>query len=80
MADAAMRTQQSIHYSNVAKAVKIIKRSTNGSYEVETLDGLRILNCKNQTQIKWAADQWGSLEFIGGDWMLTGLSAQKGGE
>lgn len=76
----AKATQRYIHMSNVAKAAKILSRNSNGTYSVETLDGLTLNNVKNQTATKWQEDQWVTAEFMGGDYMITGLSAHRGGD
>lgn len=74
------RTQRNIHLSNPAKTAKIMSRDSNGTYTVETLDGLTLHNVHNQTQTKWNEDQWVALEYLGGDWMVVGLSSHRGGD
>lgn len=61
-------------------AGQIIALSSGGTYTVKTLDGFVIYNVKNQTRTKWQPNQWVALENIGGDWIIVGLSPQRGGD
>lgn len=69
-----------IWQSNPPAAGKILAVGSNGTYTVQTLDGYTYYNVKNQTRNKWKQDQWVALECIGGDWIITGMSPQKGGD
>lgn len=78
--DLARSTQRYIHMSNVAKACKVVSKDTQGTYTVTSLDGLTYSNVKNQSGTTWAVNQWVTLEYMGGDYMITGLSSHRGGD
>lgn len=83
-----MDFQQSIAYNirknarkeNFAKIAKVITVHPGGLYTVELSGGQTInkLNT-NSSGFKYTVDQWVTLEHFGGDWIIAGESAQKGG-
>lgn len=72
------RIQKEISMANAPVACKVLSFA-KGVYVVETFDGVVWCSVKNQTRTKWSADQWVAVEDIGGDKMITGLSAVRGG-
>lgn len=78
--DLHKQIQRTISDAGVAKIAKITSRDSNGNYTCLTLDQLTISSVKNQTRTKWQVNQWVVLECIGGDWIITGLSPQRGAE
>lgn len=71
--------QRQIGEAGAPFAAKIMARESGGNYTVETLDAQTYYNVKNQTRTKWSRNQWVSVQTIGGDLMITGLSAARGG-
>lgn len=65
---------------NFAKIAKVTTVHPGGLYTVE-LSGGQTLNKLNSVSsgFRFSVDQWVTLEFFGGDWVIAGDSAQKGG-
>lgn len=55
--------------------------NTGGYYDVVTQGGAIYNNITSSVRgIKFIVDQWVTLEFFGGDWVIAGISAMRGGD
>ena len=72
--------RRQVQRQNFAKIGKITAVHLGGSYTVE-LGGGQTLNSLNSIALnsKFYVGQWVTLESFGGDWVIAGEGAQKGG-
>lgn len=69
------------HRENFAKIAVITVIHAGGRYDVE-LSGGQTMNKLNSISYgsKFYVGQWVTLEYFGGDWVISGESAQRGGD
>ena len=66
---------------NFAKIAKITAVLPGGIYDVETSNGNPLTGLVNIAyNIKFQVGQWVTLEYFGGDWLIAGIAAHKGGD
>ena len=66
---------------NFAKIAKITAVLAGGQYDVETSNGVTMNGVVSVAySIKFQVGQWVTLEFFGGDWVIAGIAAHKGGD
>lgn len=75
------KLSQSADRQLFAKIAIITAVNTGGRYNVELTGGQEISNLNSISYgSKFYVGQWVTLEFFGGDWVISGESAQRGGD
>jgi hypothetical protein len=62
-----------------AKIAKVSVVIPGGRYDVELGGGQTLNGLTTVTKNKYNVDDWVTLEFFGGDWVIAGMGSQKGG-
>lgn len=78
--DIHKQMQRYVAQRGAPAAAKVVARTSYGTYNLQTIDGLSLNNVRNQTQTKYDPDQWVAIEQVGGDWLIVGISSHRGGE
>lgn len=62
-----------------SKIAKVTLVQLGGVYDVELSGGQTMNSISCSTNSKCYVDQWVTLEFFGGNWVIVGDAAQRGG-
>lgn len=75
------KIQRQAHKELFAKIGVITAVKTGGRYNVELTGGQTIYNLNSVSYgSRFYVGQWVTLEFFGGDYVISGESAQRGGD
>ena len=64
---------------NFAKIAKVTVVHLGGLYTVELAGGQTLNMLNSLSGSKFYVGQWVTLEYLGGDWVIAGEGAQRGG-
>lgn len=73
--------QKAVTIENYSRIAKITAVLSGGYFNVELTSGTPITGVLSQDySVKWAVGDWVTLEKFGGDWVIVGRAAYKGGD